>query len=156
MHEPEVFQLLACAARQTLETMFFMLPDAVSTGPQRPPGALIAASLTFEGSPPGRFGAILSEPVGRTLAANFLGVEDEGTLSPARIAEVSGEFANIVCGSVLTDLEGETGFDLSTPLPVHVAGADPAPDYAGGSPVTCRFDLPGGAIVLYLAFGTGV
>ena len=44
---------------------------------------------------------------------------------------------------------------LSIPIPIHVPAADPGPDYTAGSPVTCRFDLPGGAIVLYLAFGTG-
>jgi hypothetical protein len=153
MNEPEIFQLLACSAQQALETMFFMMPDVVSTGTERPEGALIAASLTFEGSPPGIFGAIISEPVGRSMAANFLGEEDEEALSPARIAEVSGELANIICGSVLTDLEADAGFDLSMPVPVHVAAADPGPDYSTGSPVTCRFDLPGGAIVLYLAFG---
>ena len=78
MNEQEVFQLLACAAQQTLETMFFTMPDVVSTGTERPVGLLIAASLTFEGSPPGRFGAILSEPVGRSMAANFLGAEPWG------------------------------------------------------------------------------
>jgi CheY-specific phosphatase CheX len=154
MNEQEVFQLLACAGQQTLETMFFTMPDVVSTGTERPAGPLIAASLTFEGSPPGRFGAILSEPVGRSMAANFLGAEDEEALSPAQIAEVSGELANIICGAVLTDLEANAAFDLSSPIPTYVPADDPGPDYASGARVTCRFELPEGAIVLYLAFGT--
>jgi CheY-specific phosphatase CheX len=89
------------------------------------------------------------------MAANFLGVEDEEALSPGQIAEVSGELANIICGAVLTDLEANAGFDLSTPIPIYVPTADAGPDYATGAPVTCRFDLPDGAIVLYLAFGAG-
>jgi hypothetical protein len=60
---------------------------------------------------------------------------------------------------VLTDLEADAGFDLSMPVPVHVAADEPGPDYNvqpdgwENSPVTCRFDLTGGSIVLYLAFG---
>ena len=153
MNEPVVLHLLERCGQRALETMFFTMPDSVSSDGQRPSGALVGASLTFKGSRPGRFGLILSEPAGRAIAANFLGVEDEAALSPAQIAEVSGELSNIICGTVLTDLEANAEFDLSVPVPVNVTAADPGPDYGDGSPVACRFDLAGGSMLLYLAFG---
>jgi chemotaxis protein CheY-P-specific phosphatase CheC len=153
MNEPEVRQLLANAGQRALETMFFTMPDSISCDTQRPPGALVAASLTFQGCPPGSFGLILSEPVGRAITANFLGADTEEDVSPAQIAEVSCELTNIICGSVLTDLEANADFDLSMPLPVHITAADPGPDYGKRLPVTCRFELSEGSIVLYLAFG---
>jgi chemotaxis protein CheY-P-specific phosphatase CheC len=153
VNEPMVRHLLERSGVRALETMFFTMPDSVSSDMQRPTGALVGASVSFKGSPPGRFGLILSEPVGREIAANFLGVEDGSALSPAQIAEVSGELSNIICGAVLTDLECNAEFDLSVPVPVHVTAADPGPDYGDGSPVACRFEVAGGSIVLYLAFG---
>src|SRR5713226_6268740 len=153
MFEDSVRQLLSESGRHTLETMFFTTPDGVSSETKRPAGELIAASLTFAGAPPGRFGAILSEPVARAITANFLGAEDETALAPAQLGDVVAELTNIICGSVLSELEANANFDISTPVPIYVAAADPGPDYREGSPVACRFELAGGSIVLYLAFG---
>jgi CheY-specific phosphatase CheX len=153
MDRDAVFQMLSRSGERTLETMFFSMPDSISSDVQRPTGALVATSLTFAGSPPGRFGLILSEPVGRAISANFLGAEDEQQLSPSQIGEVSAELANMICGSVLTDLEANAHFDLSVPVPTQVAAADPGPDYGDSASAVCRFDLAGGSIVLYLAFG---
>ena len=67
MDRDAVFQMLSRSGERTLETMFFTMPDSISSDVQRPTGALVATSLTFVGSPPGRFGLILSEPVGRAM-----------------------------------------------------------------------------------------
>ncbi len=61
MIEDAVHQLLSESATSTLETMFFATPDKVSMDPRRPAGELIAASLTFQGAPPGRFGLLVSD-----------------------------------------------------------------------------------------------
>jgi CheY-specific phosphatase CheX len=152
MIEDSARALLSESAQKTLETMFFTTPDRVSADPQRPAGELIAASLTFQGAPPGRFGVVMSEPVARTIATNFLGAEDGKRLPPAQVRGVIGELANIICGAVLSELESNANFDLSSPAPVQVGADEPGPDYATGSPVTCRFEMPEGAIVLSLAF----
>ena len=46
----------------------------------------------------------------------------------AQIRAVSGEMANMICGSVLSRLESDTTFDLE--VPVHLDGPAPAADHA--------------------------
>jgi CheY-specific phosphatase CheX len=151
MIEDAVRHLLFESARHALETMCFTAPDATSADPSRPPGELIASHLTFAGAPPGRFGAVVSAPVARNIAANFLGAEDDAAVRPEQVREVVGELTNMICGAVLSELESNVNFDLSAPAPVLVAETEPGPDYLE-YPVTCRLEMPGGAIVLYLAF----
>src|SRR6267378_277453 len=131
--EDAVRDLLSESAHKTLETMFFTMPDQVSAEPHRPAGELIVSSLTFQGSPPGRFGIVVSEPVARTLAANFIGAEDEARLLPAQVAGVMGELTNIICGAVLSELESNANFDLGTPESIRVGAGDPSPDFTTGS-----------------------
>jgi two-component system chemotaxis response regulator CheY len=152
MNKDAVRQILTASGRQALETMFFEIADAASSETQRPNGDLVATSLTFTGEPPGRFGIVLSEPVARSIAANFLALEDENELTPNQIRDVAGEFTNIVCGSVLSDLESKFNFDLSSPVAIHIAVDDPPPACCEQSPIACRFELSGGSIVLCLAF----
>jgi len=90
MTKDSVHKLLSEAAQRVLETMFFVTPDKVSMDPQRPAGALIAASLTFQGAPPGRFGLVVSDLVARTLTENFIGCDDDIVLLPAQVAGVMG------------------------------------------------------------------
>jgi len=104
---------------------------------------LLCVTLTFRGDPPGRFGALLSGPVARTLAADFLRMEPDA-LTPVQIFEVAGELANIVCGGVLSELEANANFSISSPVMDH---ADSSPQ------VGCRFELPGGEILFLLTFG---
>jgi chemotaxis protein CheY-P-specific phosphatase CheC len=132
--------------------MFFATPDSVSMDPRRPAGELIAASLTFQGSPPGRFGLVVSSPVARTLAADFIGCEDSSRLLPAQVAGVIEELSNIMCGVVLSELESNANFDLGAPKAIHVAVDEPGPDFTAGSPSICRFEFSQGALVFFLTF----
>jgi len=152
MIENAVYQLLSESAQKVLETMFFTAPDAVSSEPQRPPGPVIAATLTFQGAPPGRFAILVSDPVGRTLAANFLGVEDEIHLRPPQIAEVIGELTNMIAGAVLSELESNANFDIGAPNLTRLGAGDPAPDFEAGSTSISRFEFSNGALVLFFAF----
>src|SRR5215831_18147279 len=120
MIEDAVHQLLSESAQKTLETMFFTTPDSVSMDPSRPAGKLIASSLTFEGAPPGHFGLLISDPVARSLAANFIGCDDGARLVPVQVAGVIGELCNMMCGAVLSELESDANFDLSSPELAHV------------------------------------
>jgi len=150
--EDAVHDLLSESAQKTLETMFFAMPDQVSAETHRPAGELIAASLTFRGSPPGRFGILVSDPVARTLATNFMGADDGKRLLPAQVAGVIGELTNMICGAVLSELEANANFDLGAPEWIRVAAGDPGPDITTGSPSFCRFEFPEGALIFFLAF----
>jgi CheY-specific phosphatase CheX len=150
--EDAVHDLLSESAQKTLETMFFAAPDQVSAEPRRPAGELIVASLTFQGSPPGRFGIVVSDAVARTLATNFIGADDGKRLRPAQVAGVIGELTNMICGAVLSELEANANFDLGAPQWIHVGAEDTGPDITAGSPSICRFEFSDGALIFFLAF----
>ncbi len=153
MLETAIHQLLSESAQKTLETMFFAIPDAVSMDPCRPSGEIIAASLSFQGSPPGRFGLLVSEPLARSLTANFTAAEDLAQLPADQVAGVMGELANMLCGVVLSELESYNNFDLGAPEPVYVGVDAPGPDFTVGSPSICRLEFPEGVLVFFLSFG---
>jgi CheY-specific phosphatase CheX len=152
MIENALHRLLPESAQTTLETMFFATPDRVSADPCRPDGELIAASLSFQGSPPGRFGLLVSVPTARTLAADFAGC-DESCLVAEQVTGVIGELANMICGAAVSRLESDAHFDLSSPEVTEVGANEPGPDFNAGSPSTCRFEFSGGTLVFFLAFG---
>jgi hypothetical protein len=152
MIEDAIHQLLSESAQKTLGTMFFAAPDQVSMDSQRPAGELIAASLTFQGAPPGRFGLVVSDLLARTLAGNFTGCDDAARLLPTQVAEVMRELANMMCGSVLSELESNANFELGAPESIYVGADKPGPDFAAGSPSVCRFEFSEGALVLFLRF----
>ena len=87
-------------------------PDAPAFSPSE-----FAFTLRFEGEIRGSFGLHLAENTARTLAANFLG-EDDSTLTPQDVSEVVGELTNMLCGSVVSRIEGRSKFALSHPEPV--------------------------------------
>lgn len=152
MIDDAVRQLLSESAQQTLETMFFAAPEAISADAGRPRGELIASRLTFLGAACGSFGAAVSAPLARALAANFLGVDDASELASSEVTEVVGELTNIICGAVLSELETNSNFDIATPQPFEVPENDPGPDFQNENPISCRLEMPEGAIVLHLAF----
>jgi chemotaxis protein CheY-P-specific phosphatase CheC len=152
MIETTALHLLLLKSMQTaLETMFFAAPDSMSMDPLRPSGELIAASLTFDGKPNGLFWLVVSDRLARTLAANFMGCDDDAQLLPASVADVIGELANIMCGAVLSGMESHVNFDLGMPRSIRIGAAEPGPDFNAGSGCVCRFEFPEGALVSFLA-----
>jgi CheY-specific phosphatase CheX len=152
MIETTALHLLLLQSMQTaLETMFFAAPDSMSMDPLRPSGDLIAASLTFVGKPNGRFWLVVSNRLARTLAANFIGCEDDAQLPQASVTDVIGELANIMCGAVLSGMESHVNFDLGAPRSIWIGAAEPGPDFSAGSGCVCRFEFPEGALISFLA-----
>ena len=110
----ELDQMLFDSAVEVVESMFFTSlagdaePSAASTGPW------ISARLTFHGDPSGRFGVRTPTETGRKIASSFLGLE-ESAVTEAQTGEVICELANMLCGSVLSNMEKETSFELAHP-----------------------------------------
>ncbi len=73
-------------------------------------------SLDFSGGISGTFGLVLGSSTARTLAANFLGEEEE-SLTPAEVGDVTGELVNMLCGSLVSRIPSQSDFVLSHPVP---------------------------------------
>jgi CheY-specific phosphatase CheX len=113
-------KLTAVWAPDVLETMFFATAIPVERAETEQPS--FEVRVGFRGSPSGVFFLIISARVATALAAGFLGMDD-ADVGPMEASQVACEMANMVCGSVLSRAESDTGFELSSPVLV-----EPEPD----------------------------
>jgi len=58
----------------------------------------------------------------------------------------------MVAGAVLSDLETNANFEIGAPVVERISAEDCALAFSAGSPSICRFEFPGGALVLFFAF----
>jgi CheY-specific phosphatase CheX len=138
--------ILCAAAQQVLETMFFTSIMGERRDPPDDPA--LEALVSFEGEPQGSFGLKLSASAARAIAANFLGVEDEAELTDSQIGEVACELANMICGTMLSQVESGSTFNISHP---RLAAPGDANGLAGRTERS--FDLDNGALGLWVSFG---
>lgn len=122
MSEASLRKALADSIVETLDTMFFTSclgePDAEGAPPE------IAAQVPFEGTPAGRLTVRMTARAARSITANFLG-EEEDAVSDRQIGDVLCELSNMICGFVLSRVEGAEEFRLGAPRLVETGG--PAP-----------------------------
>jgi CheY-specific phosphatase CheX len=102
---------------EVLDTMYFT--TVLDATPEESLDALypgdFAFALEFRGDVSGSFGVHLDYSTAYSLASNFLG-EDSGELKSSEVAEVIGELANMLCGSVMSRVPSTHKFALSHPL----------------------------------------
>jgi CheY-specific phosphatase CheX len=115
-------KVLADSIAETLDAMFF---TACLTAPEAEPAPQpqLAAQVAFEGNPPGRLTLRMPALAARSLAANFLG-EEENDLSERQVGDVLCELANMICGFVLSRVEGAAEFRLGAPRMVESGELD--------------------------------
>ncbi|WP_162601592.1 chemotaxis protein CheX [Occallatibacter savannae] len=127
-----------------LETMFF----SETFGPGEPDDSpSLEARVAFSGEKSGSVAVRISLASARCLAASFLG-ESEDLLEDAQIAQVVCELANMLCGSIVTQIESRGCFDLGAPqlLP------DPAQSEIAGAELRQSFSVEHGTLTVSLTF----
>ncbi|MGE5644264.1 MAG: chemotaxis protein CheX [Acidobacteriota bacterium] len=141
-------EALAEAVRGVLETMFFTGAESERPGYASGTAGAIEARLRFDGERPGEFRVLVAPGAARSIAANFLGADEEAEITEAQAGDVVSELANMICGSALSRLEGDVAFDLSHPS-VSRLDAEPAawPDGAART-----FDLENGWLTAAIRF----
>jgi CheY-specific phosphatase CheX len=114
MPELAILPALHEAMKEVLERMCFIevLDDS-------DPGAwdanpVIQAWLTFDGAPPGRFALRVTTAAAYSISADFLGM-DEAEVPGQQVGAVICELANMICGSVLSQVESTATFRLGPP-----------------------------------------
>ena len=147
MTNPGFDQLLSEVVQSVLETMFFVEPMGLAQPVKDE--AVIESRVIFHGHPSGKLIVRVSETDARPLAAGFLG-EDEAMLRNSQPVEVVCEFANMLCGSLVSKLESEDSFELDPPELTAVACETLCADVEG--PITARrtFALASGFITITL------
>lgn len=137
-------EMLAEAAGEVLETMFFTGIFGAAQARESLAGPHFAARLTFDGTPGGALTLSVAAPAASALAANFLAASDDEPPGPAQLASVVCELANMVCGALLSKVQSERHFRLSSPEPMAGDGAIPC-----GEP-SQSLDVGDGAIDVWL------
>lgn len=138
-------QLLSESVGEVLESMFFtgVFDEDASNEDEDP--SLVAARLSFRGTPSGEFGIRTRPETVQKLSASFLG-EDETAIGSSQGGEVLCELANMFCGSFLSRLEKNGRFDLSKPE-LQPAGAELPRDCA----IRRKFQAEEGSLQVWLA-----
>jgi chemotaxis protein CheY-P-specific phosphatase CheC len=106
--------VLAEAASEVLETMYFTGVLGPAEEPDADRDGWVCVRLSFSGPHCGSFGVRAPGEAARTLASNFLGVDEE-EISEQQMGEVLCELANIICGATLVRLAGDARFSLTHP-----------------------------------------
>jgi CheY-specific phosphatase CheX len=104
---------------EVLDTMYFTTvldATAEETLDLLHPGDF-AFTLDFAGDVSGNFGLHLDYSTAYSLASNFLG-EDGGELPNVEVGDVVGELANMLCGSVMSQVPSTHKFVLSHPMQI--------------------------------------
>ncbi len=142
----QVGPILAAAATEVLETMFFSIVEDVD----RRTGAGATAAeeehtetveLSFHGPHGGRFQVVFSAYGARAIAANFIGAMDPDQVTPEEVEQVLCEFANMVCGATLSRLAPLEIFNLETPRlcgPAKLDSPGPTNLRSSGVPAEAR------------------
>jgi CheY-specific phosphatase CheX len=108
--QADLQQIFVESASEVLETMFFT--GVVEEDSSEDETAMVSAELTFHGSPSGKFGVRVPLTTGRSIASNFLGLDE---VSDEQVGEVVCELTNMICGSVLSRMEAGARFELMHP-----------------------------------------
>ena len=148
MTEPTETKALSEATREVLETMSFT--DVAGDTPTEAgvPTAGLVAAMRFEGERPGEFRVTVTAEAAKTIAANFLGTDEE--VPESRVEEVTCELTNMICGSVLSRVGRNLAFELSHPELVPVQAVTPWTDGSARS-----FNLGNGSLTAAIRFGKG-
>jgi CheY-specific phosphatase CheX len=104
---------------EVLEKMFFLpldFSDAGAPGDLWNAGGanLIAIRLAFKGPFSGHFAFFIPQALGKTLAADFMGTDEEG-VSLAHVEQTAKEIVNMIAGSTFCALDEKAVFDLGIP-----------------------------------------
>ena len=124
--QPTPQRLLATTATSTFESLALLLAEPAGPAPADALGdGAVSARVAFAGTARGAAagGALavaVSAGVAAALAENMLGV---GAAGADERRDAVGEFANVVCGHVLSEAGGpEAVFRLAAPVSAEVGG----------------------------------
>lgn len=110
MSQIDFQQIFLNSASEVLETMFFTAVAEEEAGDDE--AQAISAKLAFHGLTSGEFGVRMPLPTARSVARNFLGFDE---VSDSQMAEVVCELSNMLCGSVLSRVDGHGLYALAHP-----------------------------------------
>ena len=145
MQANELKPFMESAVAEVLESMCFISSEGEAADEINDRPDWIRGELEFLGMPGGTFGIAVPPSTAAVMAANFLG-EDEADLSEKQTVEVVCELTNMVCGTLLAQIDSKQAFTLSPPRHVSPDAESPAK----GSRIQGTYALDEGFIYTWL------
>lgn len=109
-------EVLTAVADETFMSLAFMMGMPPDLADGEADGPWVVASVEFEGPFRGAIFVRVERRMLEPLAANMLGMEEEGP-SEAQQADALKELANVICGNVLPEVAGsEAVFNVQAPV----------------------------------------
>lgn len=105
---------LPSAMAEVLESMCFFSMTGETAAPDDQATVWIGRRLNFRGPLVGAFGLRMPLSTAQIVAANLLGSNEE-EVTPEQAGDAVGEIANVICGTLLSQIESKQAFDLSAP-----------------------------------------
>lgn len=103
----------------------------------------VRVGVTFAGSFDGAIDIDLPEMLGTRLLTAFAGMGDGEGPQDSQVRDMMGEFANMVCGSWLTQFCRSERFDLTPPSVQYLkAGPPPQPRHVAGTVLAAIEGVP--------------
>jgi CheY-specific phosphatase CheX len=145
MAPSEFAELMPPCCTEVLDSMYFTTVFDMDTSDTLLPSDQEGYDFTlhFAGDICGIFGLRVNTGAARSIAANFLG-EDEANISADESSEVMGELANMLCGSIVSNVPSDHKFVLS-----HPERTIDSAEY--GKPIVVHFDTDYGLITTWVA-----
>jgi CheY-specific phosphatase CheX len=142
--EQEIQSLVGQAVERVLETMCFSAVLGPFESSEAQPRLELAAGVEFTGASSGSVLIGCSPAGARALAASFLG---EAEVSGQQVEEFVAELANMVCGAIVSNLDGAGQYALAPPRALSPAAL------TASAGVRCDFEIEEGVLSVLAQHG---
>jgi hypothetical protein len=130
------------ALTMVAEESFFAMVDPVPDDMPTVDGPMLSARVTFGGAFAGALKCQMPRELAQELTAAFTG--EEAAADGPGVDDLAGEFANMVCGRLLTDVAPQSLFNLEHPVVVPVSAPSSAPSgLLNGQPIWIELTIEG-------------
>jgi len=122
-------QTVISVVSNVFETMFFLTLELQEEGwaegmsSLTPSSTFFRGEIGFHGRQSGRLRLYLPSELAKTMATNFLGLEEE-TATESQTQDMVSELCNVVCGNLLSQLDRKTVWDLSLPRTLPISSSE--------------------------------
>lgn len=154
----EIVKKAIAVTGQVFETMFFT-PVAVQEkesedlyGPIKTYSAFLRGEIGFDGKHSGTLVLSVPAELAKTMASNFMGLEEESA-SDSQAIDMVNELCNMICGNLFSQLDKKTVWNLTVPQTREVSGQSMGTD-DGDKALTVRFNAEGYPVQLQIQWAS--
>ena len=132
---------------KVFETMFFIPLEPQDRNqeeghpPLESPPSYLRGEITFQGKWSGKIGLCLPAELAKTMAASFMGLEEDD-VSESKATDMVSELCNVLCGNLLSQMDKKAVHTLMIPQTQPISLEEMKEDIPHGG-IVMDFDAEG-------------